>query len=213
MSANGPTEHTLTVAATGLVAAEPDVADVTIGVSAIKSSVKEARSAAAAAMTAVIAAVKSAGVGEKDIRTLSLNLSPSMRYDTNPPKLTGYEYSSSVRVTVRELDKVGAVVDGAAAVGATTIHGIAFRIDDPTKVEAKARELAMANARAKAEALARSAGVAIKGVAAIAEDTGGAMPPMPLRAFALARAEAAPTPVEAGTTEVSVTVTVSYLIG
>jgi uncharacterized protein YggE len=105
------------------------------------------------------------------------------------------------------------VVDQAAAVGATTIHGISFRIDDPAKVEARARELAVVNARAKADALARSAGVAITGVAAIAEGGGGMMPPVPMRAFSLAKAEDASTPVEAGATEVSVHVTVSYLIG
>jgi hypothetical protein len=215
MSGNDlPAEHTITVSGVGLVSAEPDVADVMIGVSVTRPAVKDARAEAAAAMTAVVAAVKQAGVADKDIRTVSLNLNPVQRYDGNVPKLIGYEFANTTRVTVRDLEKVSAVVDQAAAVGATTIQGIAFRIDDPTKIEARARELAMANARDRADALARAAGVAIKGVAAIAEDMGGGpMPPVPMRAFSLAKSAEASTPVEAGTTEVSIHVTVSYLIG
>lgn len=215
MSGNLPAERTISVSGVGLVAVEPDVADVTIGVSVTKPAVKDARAAAAAAMSAVVAAVKQAGVADKDIRTVSLNLNPVQRYDGNTPRLIGYEFANTARVTVRDLAKLAAVVDQASAVGATTIHGIAFRIDQPARAQAKARDLAMADARAKAEALARAAGVTIKGVAAIAEQIGGGpLPPLPPIPHALmARAESAPTPVEAGTTEVSVGVTVSYLIG
>jgi len=87
------------------------------------------------------------------------------------------------------------------------------RIDDPAKAEARARELAMANARARAEALARAAGVAIKGVAAVAEVmAGGPMPPMPMRAFAWPRRGRLHSR-RGGHDEVSIHVTVSYLIG
>ena len=180
MSGNDPAEHTITVSGVGLVSAEPDVADIMIGVSVTKPAVKDARAGAAVAMTAVIAAAKQAGVADRDIRTANLSLNPVQRYDGNAPKLIGYEFANTVRITVRDLSKVPDVVDQAAAVGATTINGISFRIDDPTKVEAKARELAMADARARADALARLAGVAIRGVAAISEDLGGGpMPPRP----------------------------------
>jgi uncharacterized protein YggE len=212
-SANSP-EHTITVPGSGSVSSAPDVVDVSIGVNVTKGAVKDARAAAAAAMSAVIAAVKSAGVPDKDIRTVNLSLNPVYSYDAGrAPRLQGYEYSNTVRVTVRDLEKVSAVVDQAATVGATTIHGISFRIDDPKGVEAQARELALADARARADALAGLAGVSITGVASIVEGSVGHEPPRPMYALGMARTEGAPTPVQAGEAEVTVGLTVSYLIG
>ena len=215
MCANDQGEHLITVSGAGLASGIPDVAEVTIGVSVTKGAVKDARAQAAEAMTAVIDAVKKLGVADKDVATLNLSLSPVYDYNTgnSAPKLTGYQFSNSIRVTVRELDKLSAVIDGSAAVGATTIQSIEFRIDNPRRLEVEARKLAMADARAKADALAALAGVSIRGVASISESTDGPVPPRPMFAMAMARREAAPTPVEAGTTEVPIHVTVSYLIG
>jgi uncharacterized protein YggE len=209
-------EHAITVSGSGLVSVAPDVADVTIGVSVTKSAVKDARNGAAAAMIAVVAAVKKAGIADKDVQTLNLNLSPVYNYDTggSAPKLVGYQFSNTVKITVRDLEKLSSVIDESAMVGATTIQGISFRIDKPKEVEVKARQLAMTDARAKADALAQSAGVTIKGVASISEGSSeGPMPPRPMFAMARMKDAAESTPVEMGTTDVEVFVTVGYLIG
>jgi uncharacterized protein YggE len=210
----GTTEHTVTVSGTGDVSVAPDVADVMLGVSVTKPTVKDARDAAATSMTAVLEAVKKDGVADKDITTVNLSLNPVYDYSSNgsTPRLTGYQYSNTIKVTVRDLTKVPAVVDDATAAGVTTIQGISFRLDKPKTVEAQARLLAMTDARAKADALASAAGVSIKGVASISEVTVSS-PIYYASAGVADKAASVATPVQAGTTDVVVQVTVSYLIG
>ena len=119
--------HTLTVSANGKVTVVPDVARVYLGVTLTKPTVKEARNAAAKAMTDVIAAIKGLGVADADIQTTGLSL--SARYaDGSSTKIVGYIISEQVQVTVRDLDKAGDVVDAATTSGATDVNGISFEI-------------------------------------------------------------------------------------
>ncbi len=206
------TDHTVTVAGTGEVGVAPDVADIVIGVQVTKPTVKDAQSAAATSMTAVVAAIKKNGVDAKDITTVNLSLNPVYDYNGSTSKLTGYQYANSVRVTVRDLTKVPAVADDAVAAGATTIQGITFRLDNPKTVAGQARQLAMQDARAKADALVSAAGVSIKGVASITETT-SQNPVYFAGGAALDKAASVSTPIQTGTTDIIVNVTVSYLIG
>jgi uncharacterized protein YggE len=210
---SGTPEHTITVSATGIVAGTPDVADVTLGVSVTKPSAQDARAAAAGAMQAVVASVKKNGIADKDIVTASIALNPVFDYSVSgSPRLTGYQFSNSVKITVRDLARLPAVIDDGVTAGATQVQGISFRIDDPRPLEAQARNTAMTDARAKADALAKAAGVSIKGVATIAESSSTPSPVYYAAADA-AGAKEASTPVQTGTTSVQVTVTISYLIG
>ncbi len=204
-------EHLVTVTGSGQVSVAPDVADVIIGVQITKPTVKEAQAAAATAMTNALAAIKKDGVAEKDITTVNLSLSPVYDYNNGNQRLVGQQYSNVVKATVRDLTRVPAVVDDAVASGATTIQGISFRLDNPKSVQAQARSLAMQDARAKADALVSAGGVSIKGIASISETTTST--PYYVPAAALAdKASGASTPIQSGTTDVTVTVTVSYLI-
>jgi uncharacterized protein YggE len=208
-------EHTVTVSGTGEISVAPDVADVVLGVMAQKPTAAEAQSAAATSMTAVVAAVKKSGVADKDIVTINLNLSPVYDYGSgsSAPRLTGYQYANTVKVTVRSINSVASVVDGAVAAGATTVSGISFRLDDPKAVQAQARQLAMNDARTKADALASAAGVSVKGVATIAEAAVQTNPVYYSGALDQAKAASVSTPIQTGTTDIVVQVTVSYLIG
>ncbi len=206
-----PTDHVVTVSGVGDVSVAPDVADVVIGVQITRPTVAEAQSAASTSMNAVVAAIKKNGVDPKDITTVNLNLSPVYDYSGSTSRLTGYMYSNTVKVTVRDLTKVPAIVDDSTAAGATTIQGIAFRLDNPKTVAAQARQLAMQDARAKADALVGSAGVSIKGVAAITETTSNT--PVYYSSQAYMDKAAGSTPIQTGTTDIIVNVTVSYLIG
>ena len=208
-------EHTISVTGTGTVLVSPDIADLRLGVSVTKPTVKAARETAAASMTKVIAALKALGIADKDIQTTLLSLQPTYDYSngTNPPKLTGYMLSNSVAVTIRDLDKVGDAIDDALAAGATTMDGVTFRVADQAKAEDQARQQAMAEAKSRATTLASAAGVAISGVASISETS--APVPYPVyygAAEAGAAARDVATPVQAGTNEVSITVSVTYLI-
>jgi len=207
-------EHTISVSGTGKVTLSPDIADLQLGVATSGRTVKAVRQQAAAAMTAVVTALKKLGIADKDIKTSWVSLQPMYDYNvgTNPPKVTGYQFSNAVSVTIRDLDKVGDAIDDALAAGATTLDGISFRVADETAAEAQARTAAMTDAKAKAQALATAAGVSITGVASISETVA----PTPYPIF-YGAAEAAgkdtSTPVQPGSTDVTITVAVAYLIG
>lgn len=213
MSDPSSTSGTIIVSGTGRVAVDPDVADLRLGVAIARPTVEAARTAAAETMTAILAAVDGAGVARRDVRTTLLSVQPRYDYrDGKAPTLTDYDLANVVEVTVRDLASLGAVVDGALTAGATSLDGLSFRVDDPREAERAARTGAVAEARARAEVLAAAAGVGIAGVADIVE--GGPPPawPQPKAARMMLAADAG-TPVEAGTTEISVSVTVTFRIG
>jgi uncharacterized protein len=210
------TQHTITVTGTGTVVVNPDIADVRLGVVVTKPTVKAARETAAEAMTRVIAALKKLGIADKDIQTTTVSLQPAYDYSTqtNPPRITGYNLANGVAVTVRNLDQTGDVIDDSLAAGATSLDGVTFRVDDPAKAQEQARTDAMNQAKANADTLAKAAGVSITGVATISE----AMAPVPYPVFyggaaAAPAADSVKTPIQPGTSDVTITVTVAYLIG
>jgi uncharacterized protein YggE len=207
-------EHTVDVTGAGDVSVAPDVADVVLGVSLQRPTVAGAQSAAATAMAAVVASVKKDGVDDKDIVTINLSLSPVYDYSNgSAPKLVAQQFTNTVRVTVRNLKSVPTVIDDAIAAGATTVGGISFRLSDPKMAQSQARALAMADARAKANALTAAAGVSIKGVASITETTVQTTPVPYNYSLDAAKAASVSTPIQTGTTDIVVQVSVSYLIG
>jgi hypothetical protein len=206
-------DRTISVSGTGTVTLAPDVADLHVGVVIQRAKVKDARAAAARAMEGVVKALRDAGVGERDIRTTTLSLQPVYDYNSSgsAPKITGYELRNGVVATIRDLEKLADAVDGALAGGGTTLDGVTFRVDDPTGPETQARTQAIKAARATADALAAAAGVTIVGVASISEQAASAPWPVP---YAGARAaDEVATPILPGTSDVTVTVSVVYLIG
>src|SRR5690349_3568262 len=214
--ATSDNEHTITVTGTGTVVVSPDIADVRLGVVVTKPTVKAARETAAEAMTRVIAALKKLGISDKDIQTTTVSLQPAYDYSTqaNPPKITGYTLANGVVVTVRNIDQTGDVIDDSLAAGATSLDGVSFRVDDPAKAQQQARTDAMNQAKASADTLAKAAGVSITGVATISE----ASAPVPYPVFyggaaAAPAADSVKTPIQPGTSDVTITVTVAYLIG
>ena len=208
------TVRSISVTGTGRVKAEPDVADINLGVTKQGEDAQSAAGEAATTMDAVINALLEAGVAEADIQTTSLSLNPIYDWDENPPDIEGWEASNQVNVTVRDIEAVGAVVDAATAAGATNVNGISFRVEDPTAAEAEARSAAVAAAKAKADQLATDAGVTIIGVISISESGGQPPPPiyMERAAFDMAAGEALATPVLPGQVELSISVFIQYEI-
>ena len=206
-----PDEGSIVVTGTGRVALAPDVADLRLGVSVARPTVDAARRDAASTMDAILAAVDAAGVPRRDVRTSLLSVQPRYDYrDGKPPTLTGYELANVVEVTVRDLARLGDVVDGTLGAGATSMDGLSFRVADPAPAEREARVLAMAAARSRADVLAEAAGLRILGVSSVVE--GGSASPRPFmkaERMLLAAGDAS-TPVESGVLEVAVSVTVAY---
>jgi len=206
-------DRTITVTGVGRVMVTPDIADVRIGIAQTRPTVAEARAAAAQRAEHVVAAVLSAGVDRADVRTASLVVQPDIEYTDRTPRVRGHQVNHQYLVTVRDLARLGAVIDGALAAGATGLDGVSFRNADAAGADDRARVEAIRDARRRAELLAGEAGVRVGEVVAIAESTPGSIP-RPMAAGArLALAEAAPTPVEAGTSEVVAAATVTFAIG
>jgi uncharacterized protein YggE len=208
-------EHTISVSGTGRIILDPDTADLRLGVTATGKTVAAVRASAAASMTAVLASLHKTGIADRDIQTTTLSLGPVYNYSTgtNPPRLTGYTLSNAVAVTVRDLDKLGDAIDGALAAGATSLDGVSFRVLDQTAAETRARQQAMADAKAKASTLAAAAGVSIVGVQSISETVAPIPYPVYFGEMSGAAARDVATPVATGTSEVQVSVAVVYLIG
>lgn len=204
-------EGSIVVSGTGSVAVSPDIADLRLGVAVARPTVDGARAAAATTMDAILAAVTATGVARRDVRTALLSVQPRYDYrDGKPPILTGYELSNVVEVTIRDLARLGDVVDGTLKAGATSMDGLSFRVADPAPAQREARRQAMAAARASADVLAEAAGLSIVGVSDIVEGA-ASMPPGPrFKAERMMSAADASTPVQAGSTEIAATVTVSY---
>jgi uncharacterized protein len=202
---------TIVVPGTGRVSVVPDVADLRLGVAVARPKVDAARSEAARLMDAILAAVDGAGVARRDVRTTLLSIQPRYDYrEGRPPVLTGYELANVVEVTIRDLAKLGDVVDAALTAGATSMDGLGFRMAEPAAAEREARRLAMADARSRADVLAAEGGLQIDRVSDIVEGDPARPPiPFPKAERMMAVADAA-TPVEAGALEVAVSVTVTF---
>ena len=198
----------------GVVSIAPDKADLTLSVEVQAKSAEAARDQAAAAMTALIKALKDANVADKDIQTRNVSLYPVYGQDT-ANKITGYQLANRVTVCIRDISKVSAIIDSAVKAGGNPVRvqGINFAIDNPEAALAQAREKAYANARAKAGQYAKLAGVILGRALHIIE--GGGVPPMPLPYAEMSVMRGAigasnSTPIQAGEQEISVTVEVIF---
>src|SRR5687767_7480463 len=133
MTKKSKNDGSISVSGTGRVSVQPDVADLRLGVNVSRLTVDEARNDAAKTMATILASVAATGVAKKDVRTSLLSVQPRYEYrDNEPPRLAGYELANVVEVMVRNLAKLGDVVDGALKAGATSMDSLNFRLDDPS---------------------------------------------------------------------------------
>lgn len=211
---DAPSRRRISVPGRGAVRVRPDVADVRLGVVTVRPTAGEARAAAAAAMDGVVGAVRDAGVEPRDLQTALVSLDAVRDYSPDGgSRVTGYQLTNMIEVTSRAIDRTGLLIDSALSAGATSVDGLGFRLDDPTDALAEARRLAVADARRRAETLAAEAGVGLGPVVRIVEGGGFAPgPPRPAALFAAKAEAAAPTPVEAGTSELAIEIVVEFAI-
>ena len=206
----------LDVAATGKTSRVPDIATIRAGVVTQAPTAAAALSENANRVDRVLAALKSAGVAARDIQTATISLQPQYRYAENqPPVITGYQASNSVAVRFRDVARSGTILDTLVKQGANQIDGPNLSIDKPEAAEDEARVDAVAKARARAELYAKAAGLRVTRIVSISE-TGGAQPnppmPMPMMVKAQRGAEMADTAIAAGEQDVTISVTVRFLL-
>jgi uncharacterized protein YggE len=222
----------ITVTGTGEVQARPDIARIRLGIEVRHAALEEATREANQRMGAIVAALKGSGIADADLRTNAFSVrferehpgypeppTPTPRPEAAPiekaapPKGAPAGYfvvQNTVEATIRKVDDLGRVLGAALGAGANDVGGIEFDVDKPESLQAEARQKAIADARAKAQALATHAGVALGAPVSIT-DVGGGGRPVPM--MAMAKFEGAQVPVESGQMTFSEQVQVVYAIG
>jgi uncharacterized protein YggE len=203
----------LDVTATGKTTRVPDLATIRAGVVTQAATAAAALSDNASRMSAVLSALKRAGIQPRDIATANVSLQPQYRYEDNkPPVITGYQATNNVSIRFRDIAKSGAILDALVAQGANQIDGPNLSLDQPDAALDEARVDAVKRAQARAELYAKAAGLSVSRILTIAEggEIAGPQPPMPV--YRMAAAKAADTQVMPGESDVTVTITVRFLL-
>lgn len=209
---SGDTATGITVSGEGKVSVRPDIAVVNVGVEVTAPTVAEARAQAAEAMQRLQDAVKAAGVQDADIRTQYFNIYPQYVYSENEaPRIAAFTVNNQVELKVRDIDAASEVLDSAIEAGgdAVRVNGISFTVEDPESFLADARRVAIENAKERAQVLADAAGVTLGAARSISESASGGeiSPPYARDAAGLG---GAPSPVNAGEQELTLTVYVVF---
>jgi uncharacterized protein YggE len=199
----------LDISATGEVTRVPDLAIISAGVQTLQPTATGAIEENATRMERVRAALKRAGIADRDIQTSSINLYPDYRQDERTggnPQLIGYRAQNEVTVKFRDIANTGKILDALVAQGANQINGPMLSIDKPEAALDEARTQALANARSRAELYARATGKKVGRILAISESGGGVPGPIYARAAMVAES----SKIDAGEQALSITLSVTF---
>ncbi|MER8495464.1 SIMPL domain-containing protein [Mesorhizobium sp. M1312] len=210
---DSPPPPRIVVTGEGEATAAPDLALLTLSVMREAKTARAALDANNDAMASVIAAMKSAGINERDLQTAGIQISPRYNYTSKPDgsqeaELIAYQVTNTLSVRIRDIDKTGEILDKAVSLGVNQGGGISFSNEDPAATLTEARKKAVADAMAKAKTLAEAAGVSIGRVLEIT-DQNVAPPPIPMNAKAFDAARESVL-VQAGENSYTVQVTVTF---
>jgi uncharacterized protein len=198
--------HAIVVTGQGSVRTVPDRAQLSLGVSTDAKTAAGALRANAGEISKVISAIKAQGIPAADIQTEQVSL--SLRYGDSGNQIVGYTASNSVSVVVRTLSKVGGVIDTAVDAGANQVSGPNLIRSDQNALYRQAMRAAISNARSKAQAIARAAGLTLRRITDVVESGG----PVPLPVDAKTAVPATGTPIEPGSQLVQATLTVTFAV-
>lgn len=213
-AAIAPADGTLlSVSAQGEARRAPDIAVLSTGVVTQAADANAALRANAEQMNRVVAAIRAAGIAERDVQTSGINLNPQYRYAENqPPAITGYQASNTVSITVRDIGKLGKILDALVATGANQVNGPSFDVEDRESALDEARRKALEKAQARADMYAKSLGLRVRRIVSISE--GGRIDvPMPVMRMEKAMAMDAGSPVSPGENVLSMNLDVVFELG
>lgn len=210
--AEEPSLRLISVTGEAEVQVKPDVAVMTFGVEITAGTAQDAQRQNAEKMSAVVNSLLANGIGSSDIQTSNFRLNPVYEWVDEKPVgkqvLVGYRCTNQVSVRVKNLAKIGQVLDAAIAAGANTVGGISFSLLNPENVKNEMLAEAVKNAKAKAEIMAGAAGVTITGINRIADGYASVQDVVAVKAmYDEARGS---TPIESGTVTVRASVRVDY---
>jgi len=204
--------RSMNVSGTGRVKVVPDIATINIGVRTEADLVTEALDGNTTQANAIANVLEALGVAEEDIQTSNFNVYPSERYDPMTGEVQGQYFvvENTVNVNVRDLSQLGEVLSAVVEAGANNIYGISFDVEDREIAVAEARQLAIADAQAKAEAIAGESGVQLGDLLTISVSSGSApITYYDAKGGAYAESE---VPISAGTLSIVMTCNLSYEI-
>ena len=211
---NGQQQMGLSVSGTGEVNVKPDISVVTLGVEAEAKTVADAQQQANQAMSAVMTALTTSGIADKDVQTTNFSIQPVWNYNAgingnSQRTLEGYQVSNIVNVTIRNVDNTGTIIDAVTVAGGdlTRVDNISFTVENPEPYNDQARELAIKNAIAKAQQMASLAGVSLGKLLYVSESGGSVQAPI-----AYKEAAGSSTSISSGQLEISLSVQVVYAI-
>ncbi len=211
-----PPQRTLSVTGTGSVNMIPDIAYINIGVHSEKPAASDAVAENTTQTQQVVDALKAAGVQAKDIQTTNFSIYPNAQFDpqTNQKIGTTYVVDNTVNVTVRQLDKLGALLDATVSAGANSVNSIQFDVFDKTKALQQARDLAVKDAQTQAKELSATAGITLGSVQTISFFNNVPGPVMDTfgKGGGGVAAASAPVPIQSGQMMLTVTVNMTYEI-
>lgn len=211
-----PGSARLSLSVTERIEADPDLAIVTGGVTTTAPTATEALRQNSREMAAVVAAVRRAGIAPADVQTVGVNLNAQYDYqnrtDGQPPRFIGYQASNTVQLRVKEIAKLGAILDSLVASGANQINGPTFTLENADELQAAARLKTVAKAQASADAYARVAGLRAARLIGIEEAGSGGGDPIILTGARQQSMAASEAPISPGQVRQSVTVNFTYLL-
>jgi len=214
---NNEPSKTISVTGSGEVFGKPDIAYITLGVDKADADAGKAIDSANTTLTAIVKGLTDVGVKEEDIQTTNYSIYPEDKTDPQTGQSTGeriYHVQLAVTVTIRDISKVGAVIQAGLSAGANNINNLSFGIADVKSLEAAARKAAVADAADRAKQLADAAGVTVGTPISISESISNAPVPMFNRANDMVAMAASAAPqINAGQLSVSITVNITYSIG
>lgn len=217
VNASSDQSRTVRVSATGQAEAVPDAARASLTVEVTDpASAEQAQGDAAVATTAVLDALTAAGVADADVSTQGVSVSPQYTYTDNGQQLVGYRASQTIEATLRDLSTAGSILDSVVSAGGNAVRVDSFStfVTDPTGAAKAARAQAVEIAQAQAQQYADLLGFTLGEVISVSESTSTVgPPPIAYADEAAPSAEKVPTPIEPGTTEISVTLDISWAIG
>ena len=204
--------ETISVSGEGHVSVTPDRGTFTVGVQSMGPTVAAAVQDNNTRVAAIVDALRKLGATDREIRTSQISIYPQQDHQPNrPPRITGYQVSNTVTVTRGNPAEVGRFLQAAVDAGANTVSGVSFTVTDPAKGRESALQAAFADARAKADVLAKAAGRAVGRAMAITEGTAVTPPPYPMaRGAVMMQAKREDMVVEPGAEELTFTVSVVF---
>jgi len=206
---------TFTVTGEGTTVVKPNIANIAVGIQTTGTTVSQTQSQANQTMNSIVNALKNLGIDtDKDVKTTNYRVTPTYDYTLGKQKITGYTTSTNINIKVRNIDKINEVIDAATANGANQVSGINFDVDDKTKAESEARKEAVAQAKQKAQQAAAIAGFRIGKIISYSENNETPIRSGMYEVMAAGKAndDIGNTQIQTGSSEIKVTVYLSYQI-